>query len=284
MGTKDEGVVVTVALALEQALLSRLRSSRVVGSLMHESDFPLLLLGTLCVAKGVASVPIVRRVSDFTIALMYTMVLNTLLDKSVEGFETALALLNTLSIFLLSRGLGTQAVEGYFQYMFVSNLGDLLRRYGDLGMLVSVVASMLAHASGIHQETASLVAVQGVITWLRDSLPSESLLPSALAILYVAYPFFRLFPSTTRVMRFAVLAISLDVHLAAVPRWAILVAAATLSRTADEATATFASYVAIQLFVTCFIDLASPELETDTPIIVSVLVISIRIFHQLGVY
>lgn len=281
----NEGVITSASLAIEQGMMSMLQNVA-IHRILGGGDAFLVLLSILCVAKAVPNdYYVVRRLSGLTYALLYSTVINMLLDMVVIYGDNILSLINILGVFMITRSLHSNDVNAYAQYMTVSNAGEVLLQYGDDAVALASGLAIFAHIIGWEEETVKLLATQCVITTLKKYLPLDFLLISVLAIVYITHPFSRKFPMTAKVMKYAVFATSSDSRLIEVPHWLMAIALSIIQHwEVDEVITAFASYAGAQAIVLAFIESASSVINGDPILVLVSTMIGIRIFLEISTH
>lgn len=282
-------IPVSLVVGLEQGVLALLgsKSTRALVQLIPHADLVLLCGALFAILHPVPDwLPVVGRVSDIMANVLYTIAINTLFDSVVDPVDTGLTCINLLAIFFLGSALhpnNTIAVTS--QYLLVSTLSNSLQgAWGDglaLAWALAFIPYSLALAGGEQMASlAQLVASENTFAWLKGVLPRETLLPSALVVLYLCAPFMSSFPSLNRLYRFAVFALSNDPQLHSLPVGLLAVGMWILWQfEPDPVSKSMAATAGANLGVLVLLDAMQFAMDNDPALVLVSLLLVIRILE-----
>lgn len=286
----SSGIPAHVATGVEQGVVALLGSKSTTELLAVVSHEDLILMSTalaIVTASVPRATPLAGRISSLMRQVFSTVALNAALAAVTVPRDPGGTCVNLLGVFFFFGAVLQQEGPSLTaQYVLVAHLKDTLRASRDTGetlavaWALAVVPAVIGVASEL-VDLAQLVTVETFTAWVREALPSNTLLASSLLLLYLTAPFVARFPILGRMHRFAVFAVTNDRQAHAIPPWAVATGlwALWMADTRAEPTATraFLAAAGANVAVLVILDAARLALDNDPALTLVPFLIAIRI-------
>lgn len=270
------------------ALLGTKSTAELLALVPHE-DLLLMTVALISVTSAVSSSSpsSLGMVSSLMHQVLSTVALNTALAYVTVERDPTTTCFNLLCVFFVGSALRQDEPSLAAQYVLVASITSAIEPLQTealaVAWAVSVVPPAMGLAGGSLHSLAQLVTVETFMGWIRSALPTETLLPAALLLLYLTAPFVTQFPLLKRMYRFAVFAVTNDQQAQKVPSWLIAAgfwAAWVADSRPSSAGKTFAANAAANVGVVAVLDATRFVLDNDpAPTLLSIL-IAFQIFEQ----
>ena len=280
---------IPLATGLEQGVLALLgsSSSQALLQVIPHSELTLVCIALFTILRETPpKLALFGRISVLMGQVISTIALNTILEAAAVDGDTAMTVLNLMSIYIMAiRMLHEGILPETAQYLVVINISKALEGFNTTGLAVAWSFAIVPHTFlwdwADLADLAQLVTVETWSTWFRSSLPSTLLLPSTLIVLYLSAPFIQEFPLLQRLFRFAVFAISRDRQLQQVPPWLIASGLWALWQLETEAVAkSLAATAGTNAAVLALLDAMRFAMNNDPAPTLLALLVTIRIYED----
>lgn len=276
---------------VEQGVVALLgtKSSEELLVLVPQGDLLLITtaLAVLTSSKSVpGGTPLVGRVSSLVHQIFQTITLNTLLSVVSVQHDPITTCFNLLAVFFFGSAIQQDEIGLASQYVLVARLVDVIQVFRDEALAIAWAISAIPNTLGVTGGLLSLAQLTTVDTFLgrlKGVLPTETLLPAALLLLYLTAPFVAEYPLLRRMYRFAVFAVTNDQQVHVLPLWVIVVGCwiAWLVDTRHTSVGkTFAANTAANVGVVAVLDSARFVLDNDPALALISILVAFQILEQ----
>lgn len=287
MSTDLPSVVMT---GVEQGVVALLgtKSSEELLTLVSHEDLLLVTVALVAVTSAVSShASSLGVVSALLRQVLSTVALNTVLSYVTVERDPTTTCFNLLCVFFAGNAVQQEEPSLAAQYVLVASITAAIQPLQTealaIAWTISVVPTALGIAGGALNSLAQLVTVETFMGWVRAALPTETLLPAALLLLYLTAPFVAQFPLLRRMYRFAVFAVTNAQQAHAVPTWLVAAgfwAAWVLDARPTSAGRTFAANAAANVGVVAILDSARFVLDNDPALALLSILIAFQVFEH----
>lgn len=214
----------SLASQVERSILALLGTagSNALARYVPPDRLTLYCWAAVVAARGLPQVFLLRRLSRFLIHAFYSIALRSTLNSLVDSADAGLTLLNLLSLYSLACSIHADAFGGAALYLLVSSIDAAVSPLGSGALPLLFLAQSLSLAVPVHAsftELCGMCLVQFSTQALYAAIPQDQLFLGVVLVLYLSYPFVRLFPSLSDLYAFAIYASTTDMQVQALPTW-----------------------------------------------------------------
>lgn len=221
---------------------------------------------------------------DIVTQLLQSLIINTALDM-VETKETALSLLNMISVFLIGTAYDEENVSSTAQYIFAIQVSELYPIKTMLSLVVVLVLytyiEHMLHLVPRLQNTFQMVLINMIQTYFLSILPPNTQFVCMVLLLYMLQPFITTSPRAMDIYNFLIMNSTSYLHWNGTPYWlqALVFTIISVIHCTDTTLQQLAQLLSIRMLQMTVITFLKQFAKTDPMLVYPVLIMSIQIFQ-----